>query len=380
MSEPNDKILDAYLAGESPLSRAYRASIEPAERPSAQSDAAIHAAARRELGARPTLVRAARWRTWYVPLSAAAMLVLASLLVLRVSQTPEGALPQPTVAQAPASAPTQMSAPAEEAPAAPPPHAENGASTNAVAPRQAAADKPQAKASRDNAVAVAEAVPPPARRAAPAEQKIASTPSPPSAQAPRARPESARARTQSAGTPAAAEVHAAPGHADAPAQPVLADQASEAPRSAPSGAGSASSKTTDAESVVGAMQAPPDDEAHAQERASLAKDKKRELVSDVPYDTAASVPVIPAPGSAARDAQAPAQQARNEDAQSVDLYANPERWLAHISRLHREGHLAQTREALHLFKQRYPQHALPRELELVWQEMRGGVPAGTAPK
>ena len=104
------------------LDRLYRATA--AEQPPARFDAAIRAAARREAGAGPRSL--SRLRTWQVPVSLAAVLVLSATLVLmmreegadRLESAVEPASPR---VAAPVRPPEPQARPAEaQAPASPP--------------------------------------------------------------------------------------------------------------------------------------------------------------------------------------------------------------------------------------------------------------------
>jgi hypothetical protein len=324
MSESSDKQLGDYLAGASGLSRAYRDSAmsRASEQPPAQMDAAIQAAARREVSARPALARPPRWRAWYVPLSAAAVVVLASLLVLRVSQAPEGKPAAQQAARAPVLTPRVATAPVapeaaqteadSSAPAAPAKGAGSGDDTQA----KSAASPAQAKTT-------AAAADPSQRRQRSVEKRTAAKPP-------------AAAKPDAAHTPA----RASPSNAEA--TPPMAQE----------------------------QQRTPQDSAGA-----VAQGKTREVLADAPADSAASSSSAQSPAAApaqlARRAEQPAgtprAQARLDEA---DLQRDPNRWLEHIVELQRDGKTEEMQRALRLFKQRYALHALPRELAAAWAALR----------
>lgn len=81
----DDRLLDEYLRGDSPLSRVYRETER--EEPPAHLDAAILAQAKAAVGARRSKPR------WFMPLSLAATVVLSIGVVLLMSR--EGVTPVP---------------------------------------------------------------------------------------------------------------------------------------------------------------------------------------------------------------------------------------------------------------------------------------------
>lgn len=136
------------------------------EEPGAELDAAILAASRWAVEARPApLVAPAGRRRWYVPLAAAAVIVLSTAVVFRIwYEAPEmdGGAPAPAVSDERAR---------DEAPAAPPPEPRKGAPVGKDAARQAAPEL--------------QVVAPEAKREAPAAEPAAKAPV---AAAPAARP------------------------------------------------------------------------------------------------------------------------------------------------------------------------------------------------
>lgn len=156
MSERDQDAFEKYLEGKSELSRLYRDA--PREEPSAQLDAAILAAARREAGSRPRFARSPFSRSWYVPVSIAAVIVVSVTLTLLVMEqepspvTPrlefDKAVPAKTAPKAAEALPGARDAkteskPGEEARKPVAPHALPEAGP--VEPRAVPADKPASK-------------------------------------------------------------------------------------------------------------------------------------------------------------------------------------------------------------------------------------------
>lgn len=118
---------DTNLERDPALARLMQAAS--GEQPPAALDAAILAAARREVGARPAVVGGCGQaaipplrakRNWYVPVSIAAMMVLSISLVLTMHHEKGDELSQPPVAtRAPPKAPASAPAPAAEPAVAP---------------------------------------------------------------------------------------------------------------------------------------------------------------------------------------------------------------------------------------------------------------------
>lgn len=84
MSEPrDDRELEEYLRGDSPLSRRYREAS--GEEPGRAMDEAILAASRRAVQSRPALIP----RSWFRPLSIAAIVVLSATVVITMQRGEE---------------------------------------------------------------------------------------------------------------------------------------------------------------------------------------------------------------------------------------------------------------------------------------------------
>lgn len=95
MTPESDRDLDALLADTKALRQRFRAESAGAT-PPPHVDAAILAAARRVVNARPTLVGRSPWRCRQVPLAAAAVLVVAASLTLMVERHGGPGLPRET--------------------------------------------------------------------------------------------------------------------------------------------------------------------------------------------------------------------------------------------------------------------------------------------
>ena len=319
------------------LDRAYRAGAR--EEPPAHLDAAILAAARREVGARPRPV-SARLRAWRVPVSIAAVVVLSVSLVTLVREEGGGKLEQPRSVDL-------YSKSAETAPA-PPPAAPEAAKAPARATPPTAAP------------AVRDDVPP----GATASAKIAG--------------EAARREDQGrAGHPAAPELLAARPSAPAPSpQPFQAAPAAPerrpilaADQAAGAGAATQSTGTRASEAETSAT---PAESAAASRSAARMMQRDRAATGDlVGAVSGAPPPAAVAPADKPRPrAEARAQQSGPALADTARVAAlmkefeaqPPEKWLERIEALRREGRKGDADELLAEFKRRFPNHPLPPEL------------------
>ncbi len=308
------------------LDRLYGAA--PRDEPPARLDAAIQAAARREVGARPRPLSALR--RWRVPVSIAAVLVLsASLVMLMKEEGGHDLLMQP--------GPGDFARPAE-APAPPSPGAR---------------DAPDARVFERNMRGSAAPAPQPAAKGSTAAG-------------------AARAPEPPAGTPSAA--------------PTL-DQPASMP--SPSAAEMASGV------VLGPLRSAPAPELRKERDApaTAADDVARRAVQSQGAGSAvAPAPVAPPPFAEARPAapQPPQARAAPKLAQRSDeRYGElgvlregapvqlasvvvlvkeldkqpPEKWLAQIQGLRRQGRLAEAEELTAEFKRRFPAHPVPSGLQ-----------------
>jgi hypothetical protein len=107
MTPDSDRELDELLADTAALRCRLRAESN-GQVPPPHVDAAILAAARRSVNARPTLAGRSPWRRWQVPLAAAAVLVVATSLSLMVERSREPGLPIPTAERPAADVPARI--------------------------------------------------------------------------------------------------------------------------------------------------------------------------------------------------------------------------------------------------------------------------------
>lgn len=122
----DDREFQAFLARETPLQQRWHDASR--EEPTPQADAAVRAAARRAVGARPGAPGRSRFTNWRVPLAVAATLVLGTSITLMVAEqdahlpTVDTAPGAPASAEHPAAtgaaAPAEERRPASQAPAA----------------------------------------------------------------------------------------------------------------------------------------------------------------------------------------------------------------------------------------------------------------------
>lgn len=271
------------------LERLYREAAH--EAPPAHLDAAILAAARREVGARPRSLASAL-RRWHVPVSIAAVVVVSVTLVILVRE--EEMAERPTQAPVPAA-----TTPAERAAAPQTPPTPGEATGEVAQARPATRGDPQRQELRDDMKlsaplgkredsSRAESGPPPSAGVA-----AVATPEP----APKPLPEPFRA--------------ASPGLVEERAAPASADTV-----------------------VAGRLESAP---------------------------AAASKPDRPAPGAQRAMSPTPEMTARAIGKSRPAVWEGfekepPEKWLARIEDLRRQGRSAEAEEMLSEFKRRFPEH------------------------
>ena len=315
------------------LDRLYRAGTR--EEPPAHLDAAILAAARREVGARPRSL-SARLRAWRVPVSIAALVVLSVSLVTLVQEEGGEQLGQPS--QHDLFALRNKSASADQA-ASPP-----------EAPVESEARKAPAT----------ERVPEPAKRPDAAS----------SARTPDAMDDSARLRSEEASAPPPALARPAP----QPVQVAPAPERAGPPAAADSGTSTdTATRSFDSrasiseESAVPAPKSasPPAAKPKPQIRDAAPAGEMAGALSGAPREPVAA----PAERQRARiAARAQKKEGSVPDAAYVaglikELDSQPpEKWLERIEALRREGRTPDADEMLAEFKRRFPAHPLPEAL------------------
>ena len=326
------------------LARIYDATSR--DEPPAHLDAAILAAARREVGARPR--RVAALRAWRVPMSIAAVVVLSVSLVTLVRKEGGDELYQTTRPEVPRPVPpaAREPQPSEDAAKA---VARDTAPAGQGAPRaEAPASRPaerrdrvtsETRRSAQGGVASSEALEPapkpdpkPFQNAPESVGERPATPTP-------AMDDAARAP--------AVIMKRSPAPAVAPPPDVAAGTAAEAGR-AP---------------LPQAKPAPP--RAMRSERDMSREDAAGSVSGGfgAPAPKATEAPRAPGELAAQQRASAPpmlprvAAMAKELDAQP------PEKWLERIQALRREGQAVEARDLLAEFKRRYPTHPLPPELQ-----------------
>jgi hypothetical protein len=376
MNESNEKLLNDYLTGASRLSRVYRSG--EADEPSAHLDAAIKAAAHRAVSARPALVRPSGLRAWFVPLSAAAVVVLASLLVLRVGQSPQGQPDTDVIARAPMHPPSVATAPVAE-PAAPPQQTSTVASAEAMRDSPAASSAevapsaPTAEQAKTATGQVSEE-----RQTARAKDKRTSASAPPVAavgerntDAPE-RSALQRGAASESSLPEKSATANAPTHRQGGAGGSAAEPASAGPSQHEEASEAAPADESRAAGAALSDETARADTA-AQQRLSqiVAREGERKGGDNAAEQVAGANRAQPAAAAAAPAASAvPAHKREDTEQADAALQSDPEKWVGAIVELQRQGKTKQMEAALRAFKQRYPQHALPRDLNKAWDALQ----------
>ncbi len=337
MSTPREEQdFEAFLERNSALSRRYH--TEASEQPSAEVDAAILAAARREVGSRPQPVK--RWRpSWQVPVSLAAVVVLGVGIALRVAQHEEK-VAQPRLAEQRTAAPSSVE-PDRGVAQEPAPAAVTEGATDKIAAAEAekraqdAAPQPAAAAARPGAAVSSpikrkgEAAGPPSERGRLADR---------AAERDEAQPHAPLELAQR-------ESEAIAGGKIRAAEPARAEAAS-------TGAADASAPAAGAPEVL------------PRSRADAALEAKRSAASEAagagpmlsapapPAAAAKSVePADSAPPSAAP--AAPPKEAGSADEPGLD------QWVKRIVELRKAGRDKDADAEIRKFKARYPDYRLP---------------------
>lgn len=333
MTTESDRELDQLLADTAAVRQRLRAE-SAAEVPPPHVDAAILAAARRAVHARPTLVGRSPWRRWQVPLAAAAVLVVATSLSLVVDRGSEPGLPIQPHAEGPASAPDVLA----EYRALPGTSEEVTAAKRAEA--RARVQEPARKDSDRGRPAKDEAAPVDLERASKSEPLADRLESPTST------------------------VPEAPPVAEAKeAKPEIQNQALAPPPAAPE-------------------PAPP---ASAKQELRQARESAAPMEHDVAAAGSAESGVPPAPAvSAASKAAAPAALAKRRmklDSEEVLRFAEqePDRVLATIRQEWEAGHQETARRMLAEFLRKQPGYPLPPDYPVprpTAEQLKEGPPEG----
>ena len=307
------------------LERAYAAGAR--EEPPARLDAAILAAARREVGARPRRLDSIL-RAWRAPVALAAVLVLSVSVVLLLREEGADRLDQaPDIPASPAADTARP--PAAAAPTARPNEAPAAARSKEAAPqvRDAPASGPQALEEDRRKVeppsGLTETAPPAAEAPRPAPQPFAEPPATPG-ESRRAVPE-APAQTRSL----AKEME--PGAAaGARERAATAEREVQAQRAAPPATAAPPGKATEAP-------------ARPQARLGAAQPDSANRAEQQPRDDVAGVGARPVWQGFERQP--------------------PDKWLERVAELRRSGRDEEAREMLVEFRRRFPQHPVPSGLD-----------------
>lgn len=334
------------------LDRLYAESAR--EEPPARLDAAIRAASRRAVGARPrslgSIVRA-----WRMPVSVAALLVLSASLVLlmkeegadRFDYAPPPAGRQPEVAadadtiRSQASRVPQGSASQRAAEPAPPTAA--GEAQTAERERPAPGARNDLRRQTESVVAGVEPSPgPPAA----AERRPAPLPAP-AAQSPKAQestaiPQDADGGPSAAGRALHSERATLPAAPPTPAKPVAQ--------------GEAVAKRADPEPGARGSSDPAAQSRYSQQEAGTPLPDARPTARPMtaPRPPAKSAPFSAEPGTGALASRPPIWSGFERQP--------PEKWVTYIEELRRAGREAEAREMLEELRKRFPDHPLPASL------------------
>ncbi|PWT75456.1 MAG: hypothetical protein C5B46_02580 [Proteobacteria bacterium] len=320
-ADRDERELEAMLYASSALRKRYREAA--ADEPSEHVDAAIHAAARRAVRARPTEAGSPFGGSWRVPLSIAAVVVISvtlTFLVLERSDQPaprsggdrskQLALPEAdskTTSQGTVmpTAPVRQAAPS---PSSPPPLRDEP--VDGALRKQRSTPVLQSK---DEPAKLREA--PAASRGAPAANVAGASKEPLREQAAQSDVDETRAESQA---------------------PVEAKQ--ESYREKPAAEPEADRETQPRSSVAAPA---PQEQAKRSDALSTARERSSDAQP------------FPSPTVAAK---APAQAA----ASAPPWESGPEAWLRHIDELRAQGLLADARVSFEGFRRRYPDYELPK--------------------
>jgi len=335
---PDDRELEQLLSETAGLRQRYRAS---SEEPPAALDAAIRAAARREVSARPRLAGSPFSGSWRVPLSIAAVVVVSAtltvMLVERDAHRPRADAPAAKAQAEPGRKDVESAAPKIE------PRAESDAAGRAKSRESSRAAE---HAANDEL----------GRRAPPAEVEE---------KAANARPSGEQDKGAPVASPPSPEPFPAqaPAATPAPAKPATQDTVRAFSRqSPPSAGGTASTLGTGSEH-----------EPAAETRQKAESPKDQADLSDTPAASGAVAPQegrerAAAPAARAADQaltaralgkkQQDAANARTESA-ARPWEQDPVAWLKQIETLRAAGHIDEAKASFEAFRKRYPDYQLP---------------------
>lgn len=326
----NDRERDAKLAA------LYRAAAR--DEPPPALDDAIRAAARREVGARPRHAGSSFIRSWRVPLSIAAVIVVSvSLVTLMREEAPEVA--QPPRAESPTDA--------ERKPAA----ADRGAATvsNTLVPDEQRSKSIGLKSPkqtsapgigiRGNTVSPEPAAQPRKEKAA-VDRVETDAPSAPSPLAKRATPEA---------FPSAADMR--DNKVTAPAEPSRRSAKEDVRRDVAAAPSESRQRPQASAPIVAAVPA-----------AGSASEAKAQFRSEAANADSAARESSPMPAPAAKPQSLSSVPPMTG---SIQAYVNlpPEKWLERIEELRKLGRLEEAKTNLAEFKKRYPDYPLPASLK-----------------
>lgn len=369
--EQFERDFEAFLKeDDSPLSALYRKLPRP--EPDAKLDAAVLAMAHRTLNphlvATPTASAAARRRArWLAPLGAAAGLVLAAGVALRVGPQIWGTHNEPAPAAMRDNGviqvrPVDEAAPPPPASPPPPPQAESAlAAPLAPAPMQAA------RAMKPKAAPAPAAAPVPEREVVSEQAQQAPAATAPAIQADRADISTKQLnKVENAATRAAAP-QAFPGQGRREPEMDAVERKEAIATGAwqklhENDAAGASAGGSVSQSAAAARPAPAPQPADA--AAAGAPQQRAKSV-------AAPASAATAPPAATESAATPAEEEKRSEVQqsgySAELVRNshlyPESWVAAIQRLVRTGRRHEALQNLELFRKKYPNYRLPADLE-----------------
>jgi hypothetical protein len=324
------------------LDRAYRAADR--DEPPARLDDAIRAAARREVGARPQTAGGGGLRAWRVPVSIAAMLVVGVSLVTLVREE------HPQVLEVPPPAPPASTAHTETEQVRPKAFEETARVKN-DAPRDAAPAKDTAAATPAGKLATA-----------PAEAQAQAGSGAPAGLDEKVRLEAKRERRDQADVMGSV------------AGNVAAPPAQEPQRQVPQAFGAPETRAAEAPAPAAvAAPAPKPNPAPPALADSLAQAAPRPGAPPPPAPKPMAKPVpraeIQAPSAPVAEPPADVRMTQPAPplakAQMEGDYAGldtPDKWLARIRELRKQGRLPEAAKALAEFRQRHPGYVLPPDL------------------